>query len=71
MTKWSVCLDNTGYEVCLEPLKLYQVIDDEKSARLYPYRRRLQRGLPVLRQSVYAIGAYAAGGRTPFSSNLN
>jgi len=32
MTKWVVCLDNTGYEVDLEPLKLYQVIEDEKSA---------------------------------------
>jgi hypothetical protein len=31
--KWVVCLDNTGYEVDLEPRKLYQVIEDEKSAK--------------------------------------
>jgi hypothetical protein len=28
-TKWAVCLNNTGYEIDLEPLKLYQVINDQ------------------------------------------
>jgi hypothetical protein len=27
-TKWAVCLSNTDYEIDLEPLKLYRVIDD-------------------------------------------
>ncbi|GHU29119.1 hypothetical protein AGMMS50256_13260 [Betaproteobacteria bacterium] len=31
--KWVVCLDNTGYELDLEPRKLYQVVEDEKSAK--------------------------------------
>jgi hypothetical protein len=30
-TKWAVCLSNAGYEVDLEPRKLYQVVDDPEA----------------------------------------
>lgn len=31
--KYLVCVDNTGYEVSLEPRKLYQTLPDKEGAR--------------------------------------
>ena len=32
--KWTVCIDNKGYEASLKIRKLYEMLDDEKASTL-------------------------------------